>query len=569
MRILLLCHGFNSLTQKLFCDLNSTGHDVSVEFDINDAVTEEAVAMFKPDVLIAPFLKRAIPASVHENLKCFVVHPGPPGDRGPNALDWAILDDAETWGVTVLQAVAELDAGPVWASRSFALRPASKSSLYRNEVSEAAVAAVIEALEKLERDQSPEQITEKFSGWRPSVSQVDRQVDWLNDETETVLRKIRSADGMPGVLDEVFGKKVYFYDARPCHEALDDTIEPGTVLMRSGPAIAIKTVDGAVWIGHVRKASKDGVKLPATRAFATQSAALTEVSGGYRDISLKIIRDVAYLHFDFYNGAMGTDDCRRLLSVFRTADASDANILVLMGGRDHWSNGLNLNLIEAAESPAEESWDNIRAMDDLSEAIIRTTDKWIISAVGGNAGAGGVFLARAADEVWIRSGVVLNPHYKDMGNLYGSEYWTYLLPKFTSAENARQITQARLPMGAHEALSLGLADRLFEEGHSAFPGAVAAAADRLASENLTDRLCTKRKVRARDELSKPLASYRARELEQMHKNFFGFDPSYHVARYNFVRKVPKSRTPLTLAVHRAGKNKRRSQPSIFRTTSEL
>ena len=36
----------------------------------------------------------------------------------------------------------------------------------------------------------------------------------------------------------------------------------------------------------------------------------------------------------------------------------------------------------------------------------------------------------------------------------------------------------------------------------------------------------------------------------MKLNFFGFDPSYHVARYNFVYKVPRSRTPLWLATHR-------------------
>ena len=34
---------------------------VSVEFDINDRVTEEAVALFRPELVVAPFLKRAIP----------------------------------------------------------------------------------------------------------------------------------------------------------------------------------------------------------------------------------------------------------------------------------------------------------------------------------------------------------------------------------------------------------------------------------------------------------------------------------------------------------------------------
>ena len=64
MRILLLTHSFNSLCQRLFVELEAAGHEVSVEFDINDAVTEEAVSLFRPDCLVAPFLKRAIPEGV-------------------------------------------------------------------------------------------------------------------------------------------------------------------------------------------------------------------------------------------------------------------------------------------------------------------------------------------------------------------------------------------------------------------------------------------------------------------------------------------------------------------------
>ena len=36
----------------------------------------------------------------------------------------------------------------------------------------------------------------------------------------------------------------------------------------------------------------------------------------------------------------------------------------------------------------------------------------------------------------------------------------------------------------------------------------------------------------------------------MKLNFYGFDPSYHIARYNFVAKVPHSWTPRHLARHR-------------------
>jgi putative two-component system hydrogenase maturation factor HypX/HoxX len=71
------------------------------------------------------------------------VHPGIVGDRGPSALDWALQEGATEWGVTVLQAEAEMDAGPVWATAEFPLRAAKKSSIYRNEVTQAATTAVL------------------------------------------------------------------------------------------------------------------------------------------------------------------------------------------------------------------------------------------------------------------------------------------------------------------------------------------------------------------------------------------------------------------------------------------
>src|ERR1700734_3501977 len=109
MRILLLVHAFNSLSQRLYVELTQDGHELSVELDIHERVTSEALELWRPDLVLAPFLKRAIPISIWERYLCLIVHPGPPGDRGPSALDWAILGGASRWGVTVLQAQAELD----------------------------------------------------------------------------------------------------------------------------------------------------------------------------------------------------------------------------------------------------------------------------------------------------------------------------------------------------------------------------------------------------------------------------------------------------------------------------
>ena len=80
MKVLFLTHAFNSLAQRLFVALRDAGHEVSIELDVNDAVTREAVALARPDVVVAPFLKRAIPEDVWSRVPCLVVHPGPPGD---------------------------------------------------------------------------------------------------------------------------------------------------------------------------------------------------------------------------------------------------------------------------------------------------------------------------------------------------------------------------------------------------------------------------------------------------------------------------------------------------------
>jgi putative two-component system protein, hydrogenase maturation factor HypX/HoxX len=561
MRILFLVHSFNSLSQRLYVKLTECGHDISIEFDINDAVTREAIELFDPAIILAPFLKRAIPSDVWQARRCLIIHPGILGDRGPSAVDWAILEGETEWGVTVLQAEAEMDAGPVWASVAFPMRAATKSSLYRRELTDAAVEGVMVALRRSEsgiyHPSRADQADLTVRGRpRPLCRQSARAIDWANDPTDLVLRKIRSADGTPGVRDMLFDRAVRLYDS---HEAEGLRGRAGAIIARCDGAIARATADGAVWIGHVREERDGALKLPATHVFAAESMTLPAASG-YAPIFYEEDGAVGYLHFSFYNGAMSTAQCELLRTEYARAIERPTRVLVLMGGPDFWSNGIHLSLIEAADSPADESWRNINAIDDFARDIITTTDRIVVAALRGNAGAGGVFLALAADEVWACENVVLNPHYKDMGNLYGSEYWTYLLPRRVGAENAKHLTQARLPMGVAEAHRLGLVDRILPSSSIGMSMSVVPLARTVAmDEDFDARLADKRRRREQDEAAKPLDAYRSEELARLHLNFYGFDPSYHVARYNFMRKVPKSHTPLTLARHRS---QRRRTPIV-------
>lgn len=565
MRILLIATAFNSLSQRVHAELSELGHELAVvlaacgERELREAVfgpdgggggpAAAAAPAGAPaarfDLCIAPMLTSAIPEDVWRALPCLIVHPGPPGDRGPASLDWALHRGEESWGVTVLQAVAEMDAGPVWASAAFRIPPGvSKSDLYRGELSDAASEAVHAAVRRFAAGQRPWAPREHTT--RGPFPQRLRRIDWAADDTDRVSALLRAADSSPGVLDEAGGRACYLYGGEPEYALRG---RPGTWLATRAGAACRATADGGVWISHAKPkrapGGPRGVKLPAALALAGDVAHLPECPGS-PEIAYRERGEVGMLCFGFPGGATSTEQCRRLLRAYRHALRRRTRVLILGGRRDFFGNGIHLGVIDAAASPADESWANITAIDDLVEAVLRTTDRLVVAALGGNAAAGGAVSALAADEVWLRRGVVLNPHYRLMG-LYGSEYWTYLLPRRVGRAEAERLNRAALPLGAAGAVRLGLADRILDASPGAFTEAVWAAAFELAAApGLGARIAAKARRLAADEARRPLDDYRRAELERMRAIFYDPHAPYHALRSAFVRKAVPERTPAHL-----------------------
>ena len=555
MHILFITTAHNSLSQRLSVELTRRGHAVSLCVGSTADVMIQTATRHRPDLILAPMLKSAIPEEVWRRYRCLIVHPGIKGDRGPSSLDWALAQGVATWGVTVLQADAEMDAGPIWASETFPMprRPVSKSSLYRAEVTEAAVRAVLASVARIEAgDVTPEPLDYQRSDvtgqLRPPMRQRDRAIDWTSDGAQGIAQKVRAADSSPGVVATLLGQDVHLYGA---HEEDQAARPAGHVIGQRDGAVCVGTVDGAIWITHLKTRAlvdgRSGIKLPATQALKPHVRAVPRLDlpvgdpagyRTYREIRYWERGDVGYLSFDFYNGAMSTDQCRRLRRAFVHARSRPTKVICLLGGRDFWSNGIHLNVIEAAPDPALESWRNIVAIDDLILEIFNTPRQLVVAGLRGNAGAGGVMMALAADHVFARSGVVLNPHYKMMGNLYGSEYWTYTLPTRVGAEQAVELTETCQPIGAVAAREIGLIDDGFGVDTDDFEGLFEARVQDLAKDpHLASLLDAKRRRRRADELAKPLSAYRAAELSRMADNFFGPDASYHEARRRFVHKT--------------------------------
>jgi len=251
---------------------------------------------------------------------------------------------------------------------------------------------------------------------------------------------------------------------------------------------------------------------------------------------------------------MTTDRCSHLCDameyiIAKSTTDDPIRAVVLMGGA-YFSNGIALNVIEASSDPATESWLNINRIDDAVQHLLHdfpAHNILTIAALRGNAAAGGVALATSCDIVIAGSDIVLNPAYRAVG-LYGSEYHTLSYYGRCGEANAKAILRAMTPISPTQAQSIGLIDYVFPGFGKGLEESVRFHVTLLLKPNILTRGYWKANV---DLSPAALAHARALELAEMAKDFWSArSVRYHSRRFDFVRKVKASQTPLRFAIHR-------------------
>jgi len=530
------------------------------------------------------------------------------------------------WGVTVLQADEEFDAGPVWAWDQFLIdidQPGlTKSAIYRGAITRAAVTATLTAITRIMNVASAERQNPKFIHTdptrhqryspcmkldpsfgqrcisngapfqggklhhRPLLKATDRDFNVSQHSAQQISRRIRCGDSQPGVLTKLFGPKMYVYggvvdDAIGKLDTKPITIGSANVLAVRDEAICVATRDQrGIWITHIRrpKSKKDKSlwpKVPATLGLTQLGLINAKMvhqlqcppSDDWSLSSTSTLQDVwvdfktdvnkkktAYLHFDFYNGAMSTTQCARLIDamdyiISRSSPEDPVHAVVLMAG-SYFSNGIALNVIENSSDPATESWLNINRIDDVVQYLLQDFPSHGIltfAAIRGNAAAGGVALATACDFVIAGTDVVLNPAYRALG-LHGSEYHSISYTARCGGKKAREILHAMKPISANQAQKIGLIDYVFPGIDNELDKRIQYHVSLLLKPGVLQQGYWKAGI----DLSPPsLARARDAELSEMRKDFWGPRAErYHTRRYNFVRKAKATHTPLRFATHR-------------------
>ena len=546
MNILIVSTAFNGLTQRVWSELRRAGHFVTQRVlpSEDDAAVREWVAQLGPELVIAPFLKAKIPVDL--GVPTVIIHPGLPGDAGPSAIDWAIHRNERQWGAEAIDAHEIIDGGAVHAWAAFALRAdGTKSSVYGDEMTEAAVEITLETVKNIDLGITPTpQSAMALQGQpRRAMKNTDRAIDFDAMDAETIHRIIRMSDSQPGARATLGGRAYRLYDAH-----FEDKLQadPGAFKATRDGAVLIGTRTRALWIGMAKEDATDAIKLPADRVLPIgtiperpcQPWQLIEGST-FRDVTITRHGNVSVIHAAFYNGAMSVERSQRATVALQYAQNDPRTaVIVLSGSRNHFSNGIDLNTIQASPRPAHEAWQSINAINEIALSILRSK-KPVITALSGNAGAGGVMVGLGADRVIARAGTVFNPHYKGMG-LYGSELWTYSLPRRVGMSLAVELTEALLPVLAEDALEIGLVDAILPRDWDAFQANLVEYASALVP--IADQL-VKARLSALEMAAQPLEAHRATELSVMVGNMFGDDLGFKQKCAAFVLKTPQCGTP--------------------------
>ncbi|HEY5716313.1 MAG TPA: hypothetical protein VIS54_07845 [Psychromonas sp.] len=250
-KCLFLCSAFNGLSQKFWVNFSPLFKESRLMLGIDPS----AVKAFRPDLIVCPFLEDYIPEQIWSAIPCFIVHPGPAQEAGPSVLNWAILEGKTHWSVTIIQADAQWDAGPVWAHAAFQLPVASLSSIYRQQISDCALQLLPQALSRYYAGEQA--LLTAPPVYRMRITQQQLRITW-DQPTAEIIRRIHAGDSQPGAPAIIGDNHYLLFGARigesaPCLSASP----PGEIIKQQDGQICVSTSDGCVWIARMARVADD------------------------------------------------------------------------------------------------------------------------------------------------------------------------------------------------------------------------------------------------------------------------------------------------------------------------
>ena len=216
-----------------------------------------AIATLAPDVSVVVAYGHILPKAAIDlpRLGTLNIHASLlPALRGAAPIQAAIRDGLAESGVTIMQMVPALDAGPILHSARTRILEDETSLELSLRLSELGAGALIEALALIElgavRPQPQDEDQATYAG---KLTRESAQVDWTGTAYD-VSRHIRAYDPKPGAWSRVNGAEVKLFGARIAPRGVSHAA--GDVLATDSEGLLVACGSGAVRVLAVQPAGK-------------------------------------------------------------------------------------------------------------------------------------------------------------------------------------------------------------------------------------------------------------------------------------------------------------------------
>jgi methionyl-tRNA formyltransferase len=218
----------------------------------------DEVKSLKPDLGVMAFVTLFVPEDVlniptHGTIQ---YHPSLlPFHRGPNAINWAIIQGRKRTGLSIFWPDKGLDTGPILLQKEVEITDDDTlGSVYFDKLFQLGVDAMIEGVD-LVRDGKAEKTVQDetqatYESW---CNREAAEIDWSKPIGD-VYNLIRGCNPQPGAWTTLDGKTLQIFDAA---KQTDGGGTPGRVSGLSGEGFTVATAGGGILVKRVRPEGGD------------------------------------------------------------------------------------------------------------------------------------------------------------------------------------------------------------------------------------------------------------------------------------------------------------------------
>ena len=184
-----------------------------------------------------------------------------PKYRGAAPVNWAIAKGEDQTGVTTMQIVPQLDAGPILLQRATAIDGAETAPALMARLSETGADLISETLRDLHSIQPKPQLDAEAT-LAPMLKREDGLIDWSADAF-MIERRVRGFQPWPSAFTKFKDHRLIVWKAKPVRT--ESTVRPGQIIEAHGDHLVIAC--GSDTALTVQELQSEGGRRMTTRDF--------------------------------------------------------------------------------------------------------------------------------------------------------------------------------------------------------------------------------------------------------------------------------------------------------------